>query len=217
MDSAKPAHAYSSAQHHRRRLLDGLAVSVARRGYSDTTIADIAAAARVSKRTFYEHFGSKQQCMIALYESASELSRRQMEVAIDESLDWSEQVKAAVHRYFNHLSMHPVLMRALFMEILSLGPDGLKARRDNLNALAGTIARSAASQGVTLSLPQAASLAGMLSEWVLLAIEEDRVAALTDDAPVVAAMLRAAIIGHKLIEPQPACSPTSTSSQSQAA
>ena len=85
MDSAKPAHAYSSAQHHRRRLLDGLAVSVARRGYSDTTIADIAAAARVSKRTFYEHFGSKQQCMIALYESASELSRRQMEVAIDDA------------------------------------------------------------------------------------------------------------------------------------
>ena len=171
----------------------------------------------MSKRTFYEHFGSKQQCMIALYESASELSRRQMEVAIDESLDWSEQVEAAVHRYFNHLSVHPVLMRALFMEILSLGPDGLKARRDNLNALAGTIARSAGTQGVTLSLPQAASLAGMLSEWVLLAIEEDRVAALPDDAPVVAAMLRAAIVGHKLIEPQPAPSPTPTSSQSQAA
>jgi AcrR family transcriptional regulator len=204
MDLGKPTPAHSSAQHHRRRLLEGLAASVARRGYADTTISDIAAAARVSKRTFYEHFASKQQCMIALYESASELSRRQMEVAIDESLDWPEQVEAALRRYFQHLSVHPVLMRSLFMEILSLGPDGLKARRDNLNALACTIAKSASTQGVTLSLPQAASLAGMLSEWVLLAIEEDRVAALPDEAPAVAAMLRAAIVGHTLIEPRPA-------------
>ncbi len=192
------ADSFHSRRHHRRRLLEALAVCVARQGYAQTTIADIAAAAHVSKRTFYEHFEDKQACMIALYESASEASRRQLGLDDAEGLVWAEQVERAVRRYFSHLATRPLLMRALFMEVLSLGPDGLRARRANLDALAEAIQHSAATQGVTLPAAEAAALIGMLSEWILLAIEQDRVAALPDDAPAVAAMLRAAILGRRL-------------------
>ncbi|MGK8503292.1 TetR/AcrR family transcriptional regulator [Nocardia asiatica] len=50
----------------RRRLLDGMAVAVRERGYQDTTVADVVRHARTSRRTFYEHFSSKQDCFIAL-------------------------------------------------------------------------------------------------------------------------------------------------------
>lgn len=193
------ADSFHSRRHHRRRLLEGLAVCVARHGYAQTTISDIAAAAHVSKRTFYEHFADKQACMIALYESASEASRRQLGLDEVEGLPWAEQVERAVRRYFTHLATRPLLMRALFMEVLSLGPEGLRARRANLDALAEAIQHSAATQGVTLPAAEAAALIGMLSEWILLAIEQDRVAALPDDAPAVAAMLRAAILGRRLV------------------
>jgi AcrR family transcriptional regulator len=193
------ADSFHNRRHHRRRLLEGLAVCVARHGYAQTTIADIAAAAHVSKRTFYEHFADKQACMIALYESASEASRRQLRLDVAESLPWAEQVEGAVRRYFSHLATRPLLMRALFMEVLSLGPEGLRARRANLDALAEAIQHSAATQGVSLPAAEAAALIGMLSEWILLAIEQDRVAALPDDAPAVAAMLRAAILGRRLL------------------
>lgn len=191
---------FHSRRHHRRRLLEGLAVCVARHGYAQTTIADIAAAAHVSKRTFYEHFADKQACMIALYESASAASRRQLglDEADAEALPWADQVERAVRRYFSHLATRPLLMRALFMEVLSLGPEGLRARRTNLDALAEAIQHSAATQGVSLPAAEAAALIGMLSEWILLAIEQDRVATLPDDAPAVAAMLRAAILGRRL-------------------
>ena len=50
----------------RRRLLDGLAASIAERGYRETTVADIVRAAHTSKRTFYEHFPSKEDCFVEL-------------------------------------------------------------------------------------------------------------------------------------------------------
>ena len=56
---------------HARRLLDGMARAVAAKGYGDATIADIVREAGVSRRTFYEHFTTKAECLIALYEMAS--------------------------------------------------------------------------------------------------------------------------------------------------
>ncbi|MDQ2627538.1 MAG: TetR/AcrR family transcriptional regulator, partial [Actinomycetota bacterium] len=43
-----------AADPFRRRLLDGLADSIAERGYRASTVADIVRAARTSKRTFYD-------------------------------------------------------------------------------------------------------------------------------------------------------------------
>ena len=63
--------ARTDAADHRRRLLDAMSHTVALKGYADTTIADLAAEARVSRRTFYEHFDDKAQCLIALYDAAS--------------------------------------------------------------------------------------------------------------------------------------------------
>ncbi len=56
----------------RDRLLDGLAASIGERGYRDTTVADIVRHARTSKRTFYEQFASKEECLIELLRSNNE-------------------------------------------------------------------------------------------------------------------------------------------------
>src|SRR5262249_60695274 len=53
-----------------RRLIEGLAACIRTRGYADTTVADIVREARTSRRTFYEHFADRQECLVALlYES----------------------------------------------------------------------------------------------------------------------------------------------------
>ena len=46
------------------RLLDGLASSISERGYRETTVADIVRHARTSKRTFYEQFAGKEECLV---------------------------------------------------------------------------------------------------------------------------------------------------------
>ncbi len=66
------AAARPDAAEHRARLTGGLASAIAEKGYSAVTIADVVRLARVSKRTFYEHFGDKEACFLALYAETSE-------------------------------------------------------------------------------------------------------------------------------------------------
>ena len=61
----------------RERLIAGLAEAVAENGYASTTIAHITRHAAVSRRTFYEHFNSKDECFVAAYDTVmAELSER---------------------------------------------------------------------------------------------------------------------------------------------
>src|SRR6185503_15316570 len=50
---------------HRSRLVQGMAIALTEKGYADISVADIVQHARVSKRTFYEHFADKEACYLA--------------------------------------------------------------------------------------------------------------------------------------------------------
>ncbi|MBU0891905.1 MAG: TetR/AcrR family transcriptional regulator, partial [Gammaproteobacteria bacterium] len=81
---------------HRTRLQEGMARAVAAKGYSDTTIADIVREAGVSRRTFYEHFADKAECLTALYESASANALAVLRGAINPQSDWQAQLEQAL-------------------------------------------------------------------------------------------------------------------------
>ena len=128
---------------HRTRLLQGLAQSVATKGYADTTIADIVREAGVSRRTFYEQFDDKPSALIALYESASLRGLRVLRESIDPARDWQTQVDQALSAYLGSLAQNPVLLRTLFVEILGLGATGLAAATAASNRLHNRPRRSA--------------------------------------------------------------------------
>src|SRR5687768_7180530 len=109
---------------HRHRLLEGMAHAVAAKGYADTTIADIVREASVSRRTFYEHFSTKAECLIALYQAASYNALKVLRGAIDPAREWPGQVERALAAYLGSMAQNPILMRTLFVEILGLGPAG---------------------------------------------------------------------------------------------
>ena len=62
----------SAPADRRARLTAGLADAIAEKGYAAATIADVVRHARVSKRTFYEHFADKEACFLALYSESSD-------------------------------------------------------------------------------------------------------------------------------------------------
>jgi AcrR family transcriptional regulator len=54
-------------RNQRDRLLAGAARAVSERGFAGATIADIVRFARVSRRTFYDHFAGKEECIEATF------------------------------------------------------------------------------------------------------------------------------------------------------
>jgi AcrR family transcriptional regulator len=170
--------ALSTSQEHRGRLLRGMAAAVAAKGYGDTTIADIVREASVSRRTFYEHFHDKAECLVALYEAASRNALRVLREAIDPSHGWQEQVERAIGAYLECLASNPVLLRTLFVEILGLGPDGLEARRAMHRELCQFLLElvNAGTAPQAVMTPEIATvLIGGMHELVLQAIEDGRV------------------------------------------
>jgi AcrR family transcriptional regulator len=178
---------------HRRRLLDGLAQVVALKGYVDTTIADIVREAGVSRRTFYEHFSSKSEALIALYEVASHNGLRVLEEHIDTRRDWNTQVEQALQAYLACLAQRPVLLRTLFIDILGLGRAGLMARRRVHESIASFVLEVVNARQAPPPLDRSTALAvvGGIHELVLHAIEQDPVADLQALAEPAARLVRA--------------------------
>lgn len=165
---------------HRRRLLEGMGRVVAEKGYGEVTIGDIVAAAGVSRRTFYEHFKTKAQCLTALYAAASTNALEVLRNAIDPSHDWETQVERAISAYFDCLAQNPVLLRTLFIEILGLGVEGLAARRRVNQQLADfmldviNVPARARRNKPPLQADMAMAVVGGINELVLEAIERNR-------------------------------------------
>ena len=161
---------------HRTRLLEGIAQAVADKGYADTTIADIVREAGVSRRTFYEHFATKAECFIALYEAANRNTLAVLREAIGPGQDWKTQLDRALVAYLGSMAQNPALLRSLSIEILGLGAEGMAARRRVNDELcrfmllvvnAGSGARKA-----PLTHEMAVAVIGGINELVLQAIEQ---------------------------------------------
>lgn len=162
---------------HRGRLFEGMARAVALVGWADCTIADIVREAGVSKRTFYEHFQTKNECLVALYESASRNALRHLESALDPHRHWQDQVEGAMTAYLGVLAENPIMLRALFIDILSLGAQGLAARRRVNQAIAAFLLGVVNPQrdDAVMSPSMAMAVVGGINELVLQLIEQDRI------------------------------------------
>jgi len=106
----------------RERLIAGLAEAIAENGYSGTTIAHITRHAAVSRRTFYEHFSSKDECFVAAYDTVMEELRGRVSAAFEGADDWPHAVKAGIGAMLGFLAAEPHLARLCMVEALVAGP-----------------------------------------------------------------------------------------------
>jgi AcrR family transcriptional regulator len=182
-DTANASDTHNAPHEHTSRLLQGMAEVVQDKAYGAITIADIVRAAGVSKRSFYEHFDSKEACFLALYAAASASATRTLRESLAPDQAWENQVEQGLHAYFEHLAAGPGLLRALFIDIHFLGEAGALARREVMLGLANFMLETVnGPQGTTraplLSPTLAMAAVGGINELILLAIEGDQVAQL---------------------------------------
>jgi len=103
-------------------LIAGLAEAVAENGYAGTTIAHITRHAAVSRRTFYEHFNSKDECFVAAYDTVMAELRERVDRAFNEEEEWPQAARAGIAAMLEFLTAEPHLARLSMVEALVAGP-----------------------------------------------------------------------------------------------
>ena len=188
-----------AAADHRARLTEGLAAAIAEKGYAAVTIADVVRIARVSKRTFYEHFADKEACFLALYaETSDELIELIATSAATAPGSWEERIEAAARAYFERVAGEPELIRAALLEIQAAGPRARELRRevqrryaDQLRAFSDAAAAEGAGRALTPAL--ATAVVGGLNELMLEAVEAGRAERIGELADAATELIRAVL------------------------
>jgi AcrR family transcriptional regulator len=112
----------------RERLLDAMAHAVAQKGYKQARVADVVAAAGVSRKTFYEMFADKEACFLAAYEAIfSDIMASVLE-AYESRRRWPDRVSAALAALLDRLASEPDYARAGIVEVLAAGTKAIAAR-----------------------------------------------------------------------------------------
>ncbi len=129
--SRKPAGTLAREQarlQQRVRLALAMIDAIGADGYRATRVADVISRAGVSRKTFYENFENKQDCLLFTFDViAAELTRRLNE-AFRESDGWRERIEAAIGALFGSAIENPGALRLTLLEIAAVGPVGIERR-----------------------------------------------------------------------------------------
>ena len=114
----------------RTRMIDAMATAVAAKGYASTTVGDVVSGAGVSRKTFYEHFGDKEDCFLAAFDASVHTVLEAIATAAPEDADWTERVRARVRAYLGALAARPEFARTFLIEVFAAGPRALERRAE---------------------------------------------------------------------------------------
>ncbi|MET0557880.1 MAG: TetR/AcrR family transcriptional regulator [Solirubrobacterales bacterium] len=164
------------AQNQRERIITALVDTVAERGYSATTVANITKTAGVSRRTFYEHFADKEACFLAAYEMVADHIRDSMRVAAGAFEEWPQQVRAALATMLRFLAAEPELARIVMIEPVAAGGEIAGRHRESMQGFVEILKAGRPSHGGERPLPDAteATLVGGIVSLIVREINAGR-------------------------------------------
>jgi len=181
----------------------GFAAAVSEKGYAAATIADIVRHARVSKRSFYEHFEDKEDCLLASYAKvAAEIQECLVKAVVaNEGKAWTEQLDAVLAAYVAALEVAPSLTRACLMEMAAAGPRARKLRREVHESFARLLrefvkqARAHHPELRPISATVATAIVGGIDELLLAQVEKGPQRKLSKVRDVASELIRAVVRG----------------------
>lgn len=98
-------------RNQRDRLTAGIIAAVAEHGFHETSITRIAAAAGVSRRTFYTYYSSKEECFAGAYEAVADHLLTAMAERGEDEEEWPRRVRAELLALLETLAANPDLIR----------------------------------------------------------------------------------------------------------
>lgn len=119
----------------RARMLAATFDVAAVRGAGSVTVAHVVERSGVSRRTFYEHFEDREDCLLAAFERALSIASEDVVPAYDAVKGWRERVRAALIALLGFCDREPSIARMLICESQASGPRVAQRRAEILGDL----------------------------------------------------------------------------------
>lgn len=127
------------AADQRERLYEATIQSINERGFVASTVSDLVTRAGVSRRSFYEHFENKEECLLATYDALIERLTARIGKAYDPEMELTAQIEAIVEALFDASSERPDAARLVSVEMGAAGPVGIERWARDADQLANFI------------------------------------------------------------------------------
>lgn len=128
-------------ERQRKRVLDAAVDVVARDGYAGMSVAKVISRARISRRTFYEHFAGCEDCFLAAFEQYVSEIRAIVRAASCSEARLDDKLRAGVWSLLQVLDENPTVARICVVDALAAGPRVLERRSRTLTDAARTVDR----------------------------------------------------------------------------
>lgn len=141
----------------RKRLLAAMIEAIDERGFVACTIADIVERAGVSRRTFYEHFQSKEECLLATYDDLIATLLEDVDITErrdDGPDDGLTRLEAVIRTLFETAIEMPAAARLVCVELAAAGAPGIDRWAQDASRLAEHVSRILNDQAGSPELPQ---------------------------------------------------------------
>jgi AcrR family transcriptional regulator len=149
------------SQNQQERLVAGTIGAVAERGFRETTVTDISAAAGVSRRTFYSYFQTKEECYFATFDLLEEHLFAALAEARAKGSSWTAQVRARTGALLAVLGENPDLIRFALVAPPAAGGPVAERNRQLLERLVESLTEGAPDS--TVGEIQREAMAGSIS------------------------------------------------------
>jgi AcrR family transcriptional regulator len=204
----------NAAETQRSRLLSATAAVLSERGYGGASVMRIAGRAGVSRKTFYEHFEDREECVRQAFDEA--LARIASVVAppYERKARWPEKLRAALTALLQFLEGEPTIASLLFLDTLAAGPAMHQRRARVLHVLSDILDGGRAPAGARRDPPPplgeavAGSVFGVIHARLLRPRPDPLIALLSPlMGMIVLPYLGPAAAAKQLARPAPAAAP----------
>ncbi|WP_332838753.1 TetR/AcrR family transcriptional regulator [Nocardia bovistercoris] len=164
----------------RSRFLEAATRLFAERGYTECSLAEVCAAAGLSKRQFYEEFETREDVLVAAYDRVQDEAVAAVVAALgelDPRLDLDSALRAIVTAYVGSIGSDPYRAKLAFIEVVGVSERMERHRRARRHAwgavIETTVVPMVSPGGRVRGLPGMAASAligainGLTQEWLL--------------------------------------------------
>jgi AcrR family transcriptional regulator len=134
-------------------MLTAMVDVVAERGAANVTVAHVVARSGVSRRTFYEIFEDREDCLLAAFDEALGRAAARVRPVYEAPGRWRERIRAALTALVAFFDEEPAMARLLVVESLAAGATALQRRSSALTQVVGAIERGREEAKAEVVLP----------------------------------------------------------------